>query len=131
MADIKAFLRKLQDNLNILREREAKYGGNAPLDLLNQIEDHRTAITLTEQAISGELTEDEWRDGLKPLLVSIKAHIDEATGRVSIGDVYGDIRDSVIVGRDLVLQIVQQAGLELPKRDLAGQLAVLEQALPH
>lgn len=129
--DLKAFLRKLHENLNILQEREAKYGGNAPLDLLNQIKDHQEAIAVTEQAITNALTEAEWREALKPLLVSLKAHIDEVTGGVSIGDVYGDIRDSVIVGRDLVLQMVQQAGLELPQRDLAGQLAVLEQALPH
>lgn len=36
MADYESFLSKLHENLNILREREAKYGGNAPLELLNQ-----------------------------------------------------------------------------------------------
>jgi hypothetical protein len=57
MADYKAFLIKLTQNLNMLREREAKYGGNATLELLNQIEDHQKAITLTEQVLSGVLTE--------------------------------------------------------------------------
>jgi hypothetical protein len=37
-----AFLLKLQQNLIILREREAKYGNNAPLELLNQIGDHQS-----------------------------------------------------------------------------------------
>ena len=71
MADLRAFLRKLQENLNILREREAKYAGNAPLDLLNQIKDHEQAIILTEQALAGEITEREWNVVLKPLLVSL------------------------------------------------------------
>jgi hypothetical protein len=48
VADFKAVLIKLQQNLNILREREAKYGGNTPLELLNQIEDHQKAITLLD-----------------------------------------------------------------------------------
>jgi hypothetical protein len=38
--DIKEHLLKLNKNLNILKEREAKYAGSAPLDLLNQIDDH-------------------------------------------------------------------------------------------
>jgi hypothetical protein len=46
VADFKAVLTKLQQNLNILREREAKYGGNAPLELLNQIDYHKSAIVL-------------------------------------------------------------------------------------
>lgn len=56
---------RLNKNLNTLREREAKYGGNAPLGLLNQIGDHQTAIALTEKAISGELTETEWREAVE------------------------------------------------------------------
>jgi hypothetical protein len=39
MSDYKIVLQELNKNLNILHEREVKYGGNAPLDLLNQIED--------------------------------------------------------------------------------------------
>lgn len=46
------FLAKLYKNLNILKEREAKYATAAPLDLLNQIDDYQYAITLTEQALS-------------------------------------------------------------------------------
>lgn len=48
MADLPNALLKLSQNLNILREREAKYAGNAPLDLLNQIEDYQKAIALTD-----------------------------------------------------------------------------------
>lgn len=59
MADFKVVLIKLQRNLNTLRERESKYGGNAPLDLLNQIEDHQKAIALTEQTIAGDLSQLE------------------------------------------------------------------------
>lgn len=37
------FQSRLKKNLNALREREAKYGRNVPLDLLNQVEDHAIA----------------------------------------------------------------------------------------
>lgn len=69
--DFKAFLSKLHQNLNTLREREAKYNGNAPLELLNQMEDHQQAITLTEQASAGNLSETEWEESLRPLLVAV------------------------------------------------------------
>ncbi len=46
MADLKTYLLKLHKNLNILKEREAKRGSDAPLALLNQIEDHQSAIDL-------------------------------------------------------------------------------------
>ena len=69
MTDPKATLLNLNKNLNILREREAKYSGNAPLELLNQISDHQQAIDLTRQAITGELDEAEWQESLKPLLL--------------------------------------------------------------
>jgi hypothetical protein len=57
MADLKIYLARLNDDLNILREREAKYGDNAPLELLNQIADHQQAILLTKQALDGQLSE--------------------------------------------------------------------------
>jgi hypothetical protein len=71
MTDFKAFLSKLHQNLNTLREREAKYNNNAPLELLNQIADHEQAIALTEQAITGNLSEADWEENLRPLLVSV------------------------------------------------------------
>jgi hypothetical protein len=71
MSNLKTYLQKLNNNLYTLREREAKHAGNAPLDLLNQISDHEQAIALTKQTIAGELTETEWDQALKPLLVSL------------------------------------------------------------
>lgn len=71
LTDYQAFLLRLNQNLTLLREREAKYGGNAPLELLNQIEDHQKAIALTEQAMQGELTEAEWREAIAPLNLSL------------------------------------------------------------
>lgn len=68
----KDFLNKLKKNLNILREREAKYGSNAPLDLLNQISDHEKAIELTEQRDRDELSKTEWQNALEPLLITIE-----------------------------------------------------------
>ena len=45
--ELKQLLTQLHRQLNILREREAKYGGSVPLDLLNQIQDHEVAIYLS------------------------------------------------------------------------------------
>ena len=50
MATLKQLYQRTQENLLILQEREAKYGGNAPLELLNQIRDHRDALALIEEA---------------------------------------------------------------------------------
>ncbi|MCB0153181.1 MAG: hypothetical protein KDF65_00195, partial [Anaerolineae bacterium] len=72
MTDPKNYRRKLKKNLNTLREREAKYGRDVPVDLLNQIEDHEKAIALTDQVIAGEITEAEWQEALQPLLVSLE-----------------------------------------------------------
>jgi DNA polymerase III delta prime subunit len=69
MTNLKKTLSQLHTNLNTLREREAKYAGNVPLDLLNQIADPEQAIALTQQAIAGELSEAEWQAVIKPLLV--------------------------------------------------------------
>lgn len=60
----------LNDALNILQEREAKYAGHAPLDLLNRITDHKKAIALTKAVITGDLTEAEWQAGILPLTLS-------------------------------------------------------------
>jgi hypothetical protein len=102
MADLQTFLQKLHKNLNILREREAKYGGNAPLDLLSQIDDHNTAITLTEQVLAGELSQAEWHEALKPLLVEIASRTGEAASSVTMGNIEGGIHDSTIAGGDVV-----------------------------
>jgi hypothetical protein len=71
MTEPQAILLQLTKNIHILHEREAKYGGNAPLELLNQINDHRQAIALTEQAIAGQISKVEWEDSLKALLLAV------------------------------------------------------------
>jgi hypothetical protein len=102
MTDLKTFLSKLHKNLNFLEERKAKYATNAPLDLLNQIDDHKKAIDLTKQAIGGELTEAEWQEAMKPLLVAMNACDGEASSSsVTISDLEGGITGSVIAGRDV------------------------------
>jgi hypothetical protein len=67
MQSLKELLAKLYHNINILLEREAKFGGDTPLSLVNQIEDYRTAIALTEQAIAGDMSEAELIEQLAPL----------------------------------------------------------------
>ncbi len=69
---LKELLRKTHENLLILQEREAKYGGNTPLELVNEINDHRQAIELIQQALSTEMTErglKDLRESLRPLLL--------------------------------------------------------------
>ena len=69
MADYQTILLKLNSSLNMLREREAKYAGNAPVDLLNQIADHEQAVALTQQALTGALAETGWYEALQTLNV--------------------------------------------------------------
>lgn len=70
MEDLKAQLLKLNKNLNTLREPEAKYAGNAPLELLNQIDDHEQAVELVKQAIDGDISPEDLDMGLAPLLIA-------------------------------------------------------------
>ncbi len=67
MDDLQAQLLRLTQNRAILQEREAKYVGQAPLALLNQIEDYQTAIQLYEQTLAGQLTPAELVAQLQPL----------------------------------------------------------------
>lgn len=72
MTDPNVALRQFKKNLNILQEREAKWANTPPLELLNQIEDHRRAIALTEQLVADEMSEAEWREALQRLLVDLR-----------------------------------------------------------
>ncbi len=56
--DLQALLHKLNKNYLILKEREAKYGTAAPLELLNQIDDYAQAIGLIECARAQEIPLD-------------------------------------------------------------------------
>lgn len=141
MTDKKATLLKLNENLNILKEREAKYGGSAPLDLLNQIGDHEQAITLTRQIITGELTEEEWREALKPLLLAINNGqvINVEVDTYVAGDVKGDMvaADKVvgdkIFGNKIITNIYEALPPPLPpaeakeRRDLGILLSKVKQ----
>ncbi|NJN95806.1 MAG: hypothetical protein HC875_17735 [Anaerolineales bacterium] len=128
MTHYQTFLTKLTQNLALLREREAKYGGSAPLELLNQIADHQDAITLTEQAIGGNLTDAEWREALQPLLIAIQARPgDETASSVNIGDIGGSIQHSVIAGRDvqqITVNVVNLLGQAMQAQNQALEPAV-------
>ena len=116
MTMLKQLLQKTHHNLQILRECEAKYGGNAPLELLNQIDDHMKAIELTEQAIAGELSEAEWREAMQPLLVAIESRsAGEASSSVTIGDIEGGIHNSIVAGRDVIQNITYVQSTSQPK----------------
>jgi tetratricopeptide (TPR) repeat protein len=75
--ELKQLLKTLHKQLNILREREAKTGGNAPLDLLNQIEDHRTGISLVEARLAGEIPAETFEEQLAPLDLKLNRGITE------------------------------------------------------
>ncbi len=68
----KDLLLKLNKNLQNLQQRAAKYGGSdqVPIELINQIDDYKQAMTFTEQVIAGELSELDWLEALQPLLVA-------------------------------------------------------------
>lgn len=70
---LRELLRQTHANLLILQEREAQYGGNAPLELLNQISSHHQAIELIEAARTSQLTVANLNDlkaALRPLLLA-------------------------------------------------------------
>ncbi|GAB4422527.1 MAG: hypothetical protein Kow0031_00360 [Anaerolineae bacterium] len=67
----KQLLSEFVSNLNTLREQEARYGGQAPVALLNRIEDFQQAIDLTEQVLTDRISEEQWQEGLKPLTLSL------------------------------------------------------------
>lgn len=69
MPNFKLILTKLHKNLNVLLEREAKYAGNAPLDVLNQISDHRRAIDLTKRVIKEDIAESQWQEEILKLFL--------------------------------------------------------------
>jgi formylglycine-generating enzyme required for sulfatase activity len=71
---LKELLLRTHQNLFILQEREAKAGGEARLELLNQIEDHHRAIELIQQALTvppTELTLRQLKTELRSLLITI------------------------------------------------------------
>ena len=111
MTTQKDTLRKLNENLQILQQREAKFAGNAPLELLNQINDHQQAIDLTRQAVTGELSEDEWREALKPLLLAVTngqvVNIDTAGGTYVEGGV--QVVGGDFIGRDQIITHIYEA----------------------
>jgi len=103
MTNPQIILQRLQKSLNILQERQATYGLNAPPDLIREIEDHQTAIELTRQLAAGRLAEADWRERLHPLRVNIEEH--RAAGpasRLNVGGVsFDSISDSTITVGDI------------------------------
>jgi formylglycine-generating enzyme required for sulfatase activity len=70
---LRQFYLRTSQNLNILREREARQGLNADLALVNQISDHETALALLEAALEQPLTPaqfDDLKKQLRPLLLA-------------------------------------------------------------
>lgn len=70
-AELKGLLKNLHRQLNILKEREAKYLDNAPLELLNQIQDHQTAIELVQARLAGQISAEAFEEQLAPLNLAL------------------------------------------------------------
>ncbi|NJN99884.1 MAG: hypothetical protein HC875_40160 [Anaerolineales bacterium] len=120
IADLKERLATLHKNLNTLREREAKYGGNAPLELVNQLDDHLTAIDLVNDALAGRLSPDELTEALAPLNLALGSGI-------NVGDIEGSF---VAIGTGAKL-IVNQAlsAVEEAKKQRDQEQALLAEAV--
>ncbi len=118
--ELKERLLNLHKNLNILQEREAKYGGNAPLELLNQLDDHQTAIELVQQTLAGELSSQELDEALAPLNLALGPGI-------NVGDIEGSY---VAIGTGAKL-IVNQAlsAVEEAKKERDQELTLLAEAV--
>lgn len=103
MIDPNTLHSRLQSSLNILNERKSKYGIDVPLHLIHEIEDHEKAIELTQQLADNQLTETQWRDALRPLLVSIQERgATEAINGLNLGSVtFQDITNSTITVGDI------------------------------
>jgi formylglycine-generating enzyme required for sulfatase activity len=73
MTTLQEALTEFYQDLRILRTQEAKFAGNAPLDLLAKIRDNETAIGLIQDALAKDgLSEAEFKkliDSLRPLLL--------------------------------------------------------------
>lgn len=112
MTDPKTVLLQLNKNLNTLREREAKYAGNAPVELLNQIDDHKKAIDLTRQVITCELTEQEWWEALKPLLLAFSnGQVVNIEAEVYVG---GNVGGDIVYGNKVTTYIYKSQTLLSP-----------------
>ncbi|MFQ5575559.1 MAG: hypothetical protein ACE5G8_01080 [Anaerolineae bacterium] len=131
MTDYETFLAKLAENLNILRERESRHGGEAPLSLLNQIADHRRAIELTRQAMAGDLSRDDWQRALRPLLLAVPAQRGDSALRDELVAAIGALihnasaaADSARAARNVEQELLAQAivafGQQLRARAAAG-----------
>jgi hypothetical protein len=69
--ELKDLLVTLNSNLNILHEREAKFGGAAPLTLLNQLDDYRQAIGLVESRLANQISDEALEEGLARLNLAL------------------------------------------------------------
>ncbi len=106
-SELQDLLKTLHQNLNILREREAKFGGNAPLDLLNQINDHQKAIELVESAIQGDISTKELEAELAPLNLSL----DRGDMEIVAGKNIVKIGNITVPALPLVIAVIVALGL--------------------
>jgi hypothetical protein len=74
IADLQIIVQKLQNNWDDLKGHKTKHGGNPPVDLLNEIEDHRKALDLTKQILTAA-SELQQELGSLNIAGDLKAHL--------------------------------------------------------
>ncbi|MCB0163947.1 MAG: WD40 repeat domain-containing protein [Anaerolineae bacterium] len=101
MTDSTVLLQRLRESLDILQKQRTS--DDADVSLHAEIDDHHKAITLTEQLATGHLTETDWREQLRPLLVTIEARqATEVITTLNIGGVdFSHISGSTITTGDI------------------------------
>lgn len=93
MTDLTTFYQRMYQNLFILKQRQARYGGpeNAPPELLGQIENYERAIFLTRQRLDSLISQNDWQTALKSLqLTDVPAEPVTAAGTPSTTPLIGD-----------------------------------------
>jgi hypothetical protein len=141
-ARLKTRFQELHKNLLTLQEREAKYGGNAPLELLNQIDDHKRAVESALSALAGEITIEEFigqTESLlidsrlfKPLARSVQISNDPRLALKQIHDNYLILLEKEAkYGGNVPLELLHQIsdheyGIELAKEAIEGRISIQE-----
>ncbi|MDX1521534.1 MAG: SUMF1/EgtB/PvdO family nonheme iron enzyme [Anaerolineae bacterium] len=73
MTTLKAFRRRVFENLQTLKARKARQAGEPELTLVNQIKDHERAISLIDRALATEptaVTLTQLKQQLRPLVIA-------------------------------------------------------------
>lgn len=98
--NLNALLARLNESLTHLQTQAAEHTGPFPSELRRQIHNHEKAVSLTQQAIDGKLTQSDWQVAIQPLNLSIENF--DVAGHFISGTVIGDITGGDKIGGDQI-----------------------------